>query len=94
MSKRNILINNTNDWDNEISVFIGDGVSDYCASNFADIVFAKKRLASYCWKNNITYYEFKNFNDIIIKLEKLKIKHKMRQRQNARILRRDVFLGG
>jgi len=94
MSKRNILINNTNDWDNEISVFIGDGVSDYCASNYADIVFAKKRLASYCWKNNITYYEFKNFNDIINKLEKLKIKHKIRQRQNARILRRDVFLGG
>ena len=65
MSKRNVLINNTNDLDNEVSVFIGDGTSDFCASNYADIVFAKRRLASYCWKNNITYFDFKNFKDII-----------------------------
>lgn len=94
MSKRNIILNNTNDFDDEISVFIGDGISDFCASFYADIVFAKKRLASFCWKNNITYYEFKNFNDIIDKLQKLKEKNKLKQRQNARILRRDVFLGG
>jgi HAD superfamily phosphoserine phosphatase-like hydrolase len=94
MSKRNIIVNNTNDYDNEISVFIGDGVSDFCGSNYADIVFAKKRLASYCWKNNITYYEYKNFKDIINKLQKLKEIHKLKQRQNAKVLRRDIFFGG
>ncbi|MBN1633006.1 MAG: HAD-IB family phosphatase [Ignavibacteria bacterium] len=94
MSKRNILITNTNDYENEISVLIGDGTSDFCAASYADIVFAKGKLASYCWKNNITYFEYKNFNDIINKIEKLKAGRQLKQRQTARGLRRDVFLGG
>jgi 2-hydroxy-3-keto-5-methylthiopentenyl-1-phosphate phosphatase len=94
MSKRNILINNTNDYENEISVFIGDGVSDFCVSNYADIVFAKNTLASYCWKNNITYFEYRNFNDIISKLEKLKNKRLIKQKQNSKNLRKDILLGG
>ena len=83
MSKRNILLSNTNDLDNEISVYIGDGISDACVCNYADIIFAKKSLASYCWKNNITYFEYNNFNDIINKLEKLKNQNKFKQRQIA-----------
>lgn len=94
MSKRNILINNTNDLYGDISVFIGDGVSDFCASNYADIVFAKGKLASYCWKNNITYFEYKNFNDILNKIKRLDEMKKVKVRQTASMLRRDVFLGG
>jgi len=94
MSKRNVLISNTNDFDKEVSVFIGDGVSDFCVSNYADIVFAKGTLASYCWKNNITYFEYKNFNDIINKLIKLIDSNKIKQKQNARTLRKDVLMGG
>ncbi|HMQ67375.1 MAG TPA: HAD-IB family phosphatase [Ignavibacteria bacterium] len=92
--KRNILITNTNDLDNEVSVFIGDGASDYCVSNFADIVFAKGKLASYCWKNNITYFEYKNFHDIQNKLEKMISAGKIKQRQEARVRRKDIFMGG
>ncbi|MEP7146356.1 MAG: HAD-IB family phosphatase [bacterium] len=91
--KRNILINATNDLENDISVYIGDGESDYCASRYADIVFAKRRLASYCWKNNITYFEYKNFGEIknkIIQLTEKKIGH----RREAMIRRRDVIMGG
>lgn len=94
MSKRNILINNTDDYENEISVFIGDGVSDFCVSNYADIVFAKNTLASYCWKNNITYFEYLNFKDVILKLEKLKSKRMIKHRQNSKTLRKDILLGG
>lgn len=94
MSKRNIVINNTNDLDNEVSVFIGDGISDFCVSNYADIVFAKKRLASYCWKNNITYFDFKNFNDIMVKLDSIKSKNKIKHKLTAKNLRKEVFLGG
>lgn len=94
MSKRNILINGTNDLADEVSVFIGDGVSDFCVSNYADIVFAKNSLASYCWKNNITYFDFKNFSDVQKKLEKLIESGKIKQKQNARTLRKDVLLGG
>ncbi|MDQ3018992.1 MAG: HAD-IB family phosphatase [Bacteroidota bacterium] len=92
--KRNILINNTNDLDNEISVYIGDGVSDYCVSGFADIVFAKGRLASYCWKNNITYFEYADFLDIKNKIIKLTGKNKFKQRREAMISRRDIIMGG
>jgi len=94
MSKRNILLNYTNDFEDEISVLIGDGVSDFCVSNYADIVFAKKKLASYCWKNNITYFEFNTFEDIQKKLIKLEETHKLKHRQTAKVLRKDAFLGG
>jgi 2,3-diketo-5-methylthio-1-phosphopentane phosphatase len=94
MSKRNVILANTNDYENEISVLIGDGTSDFCAADYADIVFAKRKLASYCWKNNITYFEYDNFSDIISKIEKLKEKKQLKQRQTARFLRRDVFIGG
>ncbi|MBS1516437.1 MAG: MtnX-like HAD-IB family phosphatase [Bacteroidetes bacterium] len=94
VSKRNILVNGTNDLDDEISVFIGDGVSDYCVSNYADIIFAKKRLASYCWKNNLTYFEYKDFSDVMKKIEKLKEQRKIKHRQEAKVRRKDVFMGG
>lgn len=92
--KRNILLNNTNDLEGEVSVYIGDGVSDYCVSEYADIVFAKGRLASHCWKNNITYFEYQNFSDIKNKLIKLTQSRKIKHRQEAKIRRRDVFMGG
>lgn len=94
VSKRNILINNTNDLYNEVSVFVGDGISDYCVVNYADIVFAKKRLASYCWKNNITYFEFDTFSDVKKKLIKLRGENKIKHRQFAKTNRKDVLLGG
>jgi len=90
--KRNILMNMTGD--DEISVFIGDGFSDACVVNYADIVFAKKSLASYCWKNNITYFEFQTFFDISKKLVKVLEQKKLKHRQAAKLKRRDVFLKG
>jgi 2-hydroxy-3-keto-5-methylthiopentenyl-1-phosphate phosphatase len=94
MSKRNVLISNTNDLNNEVSVYIGDGVSDFCVSHYADVVFAKKTLASHCWKNNITYFEYKTFKDVIKKLIKLIEQNKIKQKQTAKYNRRDVLLGG
>ena len=91
-SKRNILMNNTAD--DEISVFIGDGFSDACVVNYADIVFAKKSLASYCWKNNITYYDYNNFSDVKNKLIKLIGTNTIKQRRESSIRRKDIFMGG
>ncbi|HEY5535379.1 MAG TPA: HAD-IB family phosphatase [Ignavibacteria bacterium] len=93
-SKRNILMSNTNDLYGDISVFIGDGISDSCIVNYADIIFAKKNLASYCWKNNITYFEFSDFNDVIKKLDKLVSQGKIKQRQFSKSNRKDVLFGG
>ena len=80
--------------DDEISVYIGDEISDGCAAGYADIVFAKKSLASYCWKNNITYFEYKDFRDIKNKLEKILTMKNIKHRQRAKLKRREVFLSG
>jgi 2-hydroxy-3-keto-5-methylthiopentenyl-1-phosphate phosphatase len=90
--KRNLIINMCAD--DEIAVYIGDGYSDVCAVNYADIVFAKKSLASYCWKNNITYFDYKNFDDVIRKLEKLLTQKNIKHRQTARLKIKDVLLQG
>lgn len=92
--KRNILLCNSSDLYGEISVFIGDGASDFCVTRFADIVFAKKHLASHCWKHNITYFDFKSFDDVRKKLDKLSVQGKLKTRQEASVRRKDVFLGG
>lgn len=90
--KRNLLLNLTGD--DEISVYIGDGQTDTCAVQYADMVFAKKSLASYCWKNNITYFEYVNFLDIKNKLEKILIQKRIKHRQTAKFKRREVYLRG
>jgi 2-hydroxy-3-keto-5-methylthiopentenyl-1-phosphate phosphatase len=90
--KRNLLLNLTGD--DEISVYIGDGLTDTCAVQYADLVFAKGALASHCWKNNITYFEYVNFLDIKNKLEKILAKKNIKHRQTAKFKRREVFLRG
>jgi 2,3-diketo-5-methylthio-1-phosphopentane phosphatase len=90
--KRNLLLNWTGD--DEIAVYIGDGLTDTCTVQYADIVFAKKSLASYCWKNNITYFDYDDFSDVRKKLEKILSNKKLKARQTARLKRRDAYLGG
>jgi len=46
-------------------IYIGDGVSDYCVADKADIVFAKKRLLEYCIKTSIPHIPYLNFNDLL-----------------------------
>lgn len=90
--KRNLIINLCAD--DELAIYIGDGYSDACVAHYADIVFAKKSLASYCWKNNITYFEYRNFDDIKKKLEKLLTIKNIKHRQTARLMRRNVLIQG
>lgn len=46
-------------------VLIGDGKSDACISNMADIVFAKGSLVKHCEKNNIAHHKFETFADVL-----------------------------
>ena len=46
-------------------IYIGDGVSDYCVCDKADILFAKSRLASFCKQKKINYIKYNNFNEIL-----------------------------
>jgi 2-hydroxy-3-keto-5-methylthiopentenyl-1-phosphate phosphatase len=46
-------------------VYIGDGLSDKCAVQEADFVFAKNDLRKFCVKEGIEHFAFSNFGDVI-----------------------------
>ncbi len=77
--KRNTVLVNTPP--DNIIVYIGDGYSDLCGAEHSDIVFAKGKLASYCFEKKIPHYNFQNFFDVyrifskLIDLKKYKIRH-------------------
>lgn len=90
--KRNHVL--TLSGDDDIIVYIGDGISDRCPVRYADIVFAKGRLVRYCQELNITYHEFRSFADVRHRLELILRQKRIRKRREAEMARRDVFAQG
>lgn len=45
-------------------VYVGDGLSDRCPCESADMVFAKGDLRRHCDRNDIDYVVFENFRDV------------------------------
>jgi 2-hydroxy-3-keto-5-methylthiopentenyl-1-phosphate phosphatase len=45
-------------------VYVGNGFSDRCPSEYADLVFAKGDLLRHCRKNGIESTSFNNFRDV------------------------------
>jgi 2,3-diketo-5-methylthio-1-phosphopentane phosphatase len=45
-------------------VYVGNGLSDTCPSQSADLVFAKGDLQAFCRENDIHHITFKNFRDV------------------------------
>ena len=88
--KRNHIINNSAD--DEYTVFIGDGNSDKYTVNFCDFVFAKDDLLKYCEKERITFFPFKNFDDVIERMEKLRSKKRLKKRHQAELKRREIYI--
>ena len=58
---KNLLANKTRD---SIIVYIGDGRSDTCPAEHADIVFAKSHLLSHCKNAKIDCLEFVGLKDV------------------------------
>jgi 2,3-diketo-5-methylthio-1-phosphopentane phosphatase/HAD superfamily hydrolase (TIGR01509 family) len=50
--------------------FIGNGLSDRCAAQEADFVFAKDPLYHYCIEHDISCHFFKNFHEVLGDLKK------------------------
>jgi 2-hydroxy-3-keto-5-methylthiopentenyl-1-phosphate phosphatase len=44
--------------------FVGDGVSDRFGARYADVVFAKDGLASYCRAESIPFLAYRDFDDV------------------------------
>jgi len=88
--KRNHIV--TQSGENDIVVYVGDGISDRCPVRFADVVFAKSGLIRYCQEQNISYYEFRHLGDVRERLEQIIKGKKAKQRREAVVARRDVFM--
>lgn len=46
-------------------VYIGDGISDYCAARRCERIYAKRNLLQYCQDQGIPHVPFDNFHEII-----------------------------
>jgi 2-hydroxy-3-keto-5-methylthiopentenyl-1-phosphate phosphatase len=88
--KRNHIIENSGEED--YSVFIGDGNSDNDAIQYVDFIFAKDDLLKYCEIQRITYFPFRNFDDVIMRLKELLAKKKLKKRHQAELKRREAFM--
>lgn len=45
-------------------VYVGNGLSDRCPAEYADLVFAKGDLLTYCLDKEIDHVRFENFRDV------------------------------
>ncbi len=87
--KRNVIIDNTTEDDN--IVYIGDGFSDYQASEVSDIIFAKNHLAKYCAENRIPHHNWKTFFDVKRIFEQYVTEGSSRKRHQATLHRKWVL---
>jgi 2,3-diketo-5-methylthio-1-phosphopentane phosphatase len=88
--KRNIVL--TRSGEDDIIGYIGEGFSDQCAAEYADIVFAKDSLQRYCQEKNISYLPYGDFNDVVARLETLTRRKRLRKRRRAELKRREAFV--
>ena len=95
--KRNHMLTMTGD--DDLIVYIGEGYSDQCPAQYADVVFAKDELLKFCRHNNISSFEYRTFADIEHRFKTLlnssfdSLRIALRQRRQALLRRREVFLG-
>lgn len=76
----------------DVIIYIGNGFSDRCAVQYADIVFAKDDLLKYCEEKNITYFPFSDFEDVLIRFRKVAATGNFRKRHRAELNRREAYL--
>lgn len=88
--KRNIML--TQAGDEDIIAYVGEGYSDRCPATYADIVFAKDVLQSFCQENNISYHLYQSFHDVVGRLGILLKQKKLRKRLAAELKRKELFM--
>jgi 2,3-diketo-5-methylthio-1-phosphopentane phosphatase len=87
--KRNIML--TSSAEDDIIAYAGEGFSDRCPVRHADIVFAKDVLQTYCQNENISYYPYASFDDVVARLRRLLAGSRLRPRARAGAERRAAF---
>jgi 2,3-diketo-5-methylthio-1-phosphopentane phosphatase len=74
-----------------IIMYIGDGLSDTCGAEHADIIFAKKNLAAYCNEARLPHHPFKNFFDVLRIFKKIIEQKFLKPRHQAVLKRKKAF---
>jgi len=87
--KRDIML--TTSADDDIIAYVGEGFSDRCPVRYADIVFAKDVLQTYCQNENISYYPYLSFDDVVSRLRRMCDGARLRPRARAGAERRAAF---
>ena len=49
----------------DLVVYVGDGWSDPCGAEHADVIFAKGGLREWCEQNNRPFFPLTDFNDVL-----------------------------
>jgi len=88
--KKNHIINHSSD--DEYTVYIGDGNSDKEAAQYCDFIFAKDGLARFCSMERISFYPFRDFNEVQNKLTELMLKKNLRKRHQAQLKRKSAYM--
>ena len=84
----------THSGEDDLLVYVGDGFSDRCPAPYADIVFAKAELQSFCQEKNISYYEYCSFQDVQARIEQLLQHKRIRKRHAAEAMRQALYVAG
>ncbi len=71
--------------DGRTTIYIGDGYSDKCAVQDADLVFAKGDLRRYCRQHGIEHIPYCDFNDVLRRIRLLvgDVQHSSKSQENA-----------
>jgi 2-hydroxy-3-keto-5-methylthiopentenyl-1-phosphate phosphatase len=89
--KRNVVLVGAHP--EERIVYIGDGISDFCPAEHADIIFAKEQLAAYCNAHRLPHYPFKTLSDVARQLRLLLSRRRIRARHQAALKRKKAWEG-
>jgi 2-hydroxy-3-keto-5-methylthiopentenyl-1-phosphate phosphatase len=89
--KRNIMLRNAGR--DDVIAYVGDGFSDRCPVQYADIVFARGELQTYCQEQNISYRLFDSLAEVGTHLENLIQRKRLRKRPGAELARQQLFIG-
>ncbi|MBM2845523.1 MAG: phosphoserine phosphatase [Bacteroidetes bacterium] len=90
--KRNVMLSLAGD--DDVIGYVGEGYSDHCPVQYADLVFAKDELQKFCQRENISYYLYSSFSEIVDRLSTLLEKQTLPKRRRAEVMRRALFARG
>lgn len=75
----------------DVIVMIGDGASDRCAAEHADIIFAKKALAAYCNEHRLPHHPWRWLSEVVYRLRLLQRSGDLRPRHQAALRRAEAW---